>query len=82
MSTWDDLLAVTHPGTEVEAGTDRWLVMRRSYTPGTAPTFDNRDDTLTLTVELVRSGSSADPREIPPPRFFPSATPSREDTAP
>jgi hypothetical protein len=74
VSTWDDLLTVTHPGTEVEIGADRWLVMRRSYTPGRYSAEDC-DNTMTITVELVRSGSPADPRAIQP-------TPPREDPAP
>jgi len=74
MSTWDDLLAVTHPGTEldVSAGIGRWLTLRRSIRqePGS--------DYMTLTVEFVRGGSDSDPRQqhpIPP-------TPDREDPTP
>lgn len=73
MSAWDELLAVTYPGTEIEIGADCWLVMRRSYTPGPLLALENRDNRMTLTVEFVRSGSPADPRQIQP-------TPPREDT--
>lgn len=60
MSAWDELLAATHPGREVDSGTYRWLVLRRSCRFG-QPGSDNQ---MTLTVEFVRAGSPADPRTI------------------
>jgi hypothetical protein len=69
--SWDALLAVTHPGVELEVGADRWLILRRAYQhPDTA--LNDHDDRMVITVELVRSGSPADPRTGP--------TPPREDT--
>jgi hypothetical protein len=72
VSAWDELLAITHPGREIQIGEGRWLFMRRSYTHPT-DSLEERDDRMTIIVELVRSGSPADPREIRP-------TPPREDT--
>jgi hypothetical protein len=67
VSDWDDFLALTHPGREVEIPTtgERWLIMRRSYRSDSADP-DLRDNYLTVTVELVRSGSAVDPRRLPP----------------
>lgn len=76
MSAWDELLAATHPGKEVEAGSDVWLVVRRSYTHPDS-SIEGRDDRMTITVELVRSGSDADPRRPPPDAPRPTTT--RED---
>jgi hypothetical protein len=59
VTAWDELLAVTHPGTEVEAAGATWLTLRRSYREHDDP------DRLTLTVEFVRAGSSSDPRRPP-----------------
>lgn len=65
MTAWTDLLGATLPGREVEAGPgDMWLILRRSYTrPDNSP--EGRDDRMTITVELVRSGSPSDPRYPP-----------------
>lgn len=66
MTAWDELLAVTHPGMEVEIPTtgDRWLMLRRRYEMGVGD-LSTREDYMTLTVELVRAGSAADPRRLP-----------------
>jgi hypothetical protein len=75
VSAWDELMAATYPGRVVETAGDEWLVLSRSYR-------EDRDgpsrlDRITLEVELVRSGSPADPRRPPPDA--PRPTP-REDT--
>lgn len=60
MSAWDELMAATYPGRAVEIAGDEWLVMSRAYRQrGDAVT---RLDRITLEVELVRTGSDADPR--------------------
>lgn len=65
MTAWDELLAVTHPGTEVEVPTtgERWLALRRAYQEPDA--LAERGDRMTLTVEFVRAGSDLDPRRPP-----------------
>lgn len=73
MNAWDQLLAATHPGREVEIGADRWLLIRRSYQQEEAGP-EARPNRLTLTVEMVRAGSDADPRRLPPDAPPPTPT--------
>lgn len=63
MNAWDELLAATRPGGEVEVGADTFLVVSRRYhREEDDPTHLDR---LTLTVELVRARSDADPWRLP-----------------
>jgi hypothetical protein len=64
VSAWDELLAITHPGREIQIGAERWLFMRRSYERPEA-SLTEHGDRMTITVELVRAGSPADPRRLP-----------------
>jgi hypothetical protein len=64
VSAWNELLALSHPGREIQIGAERWLFMRRSYRRDSADP-DLRDNYMTITVELVRAGSPADPRQLP-----------------
>lgn len=74
MNAWEELLAATRPGREVENGADCWLILRRSC--NNDEPF-GRYDRMTITVELVRSGSPTDPRRLPDDAPRPT---SRKDT--
>jgi hypothetical protein len=72
VSGWEDLLAATRPGTDLEIGAESWLVLRRSYVRDGDLLNSVNHERMTITVELVRVDSESDPRHLP--------TPSREDT--
>lgn len=67
MSAWEELLAVTRPGTEMKMPTgESWIVMSRAYRQDDQALPWEHLDRLTVTVELIRAGSASDPRPLPP----------------